>query len=335
VTTYNETERESIGLLEAPGNRSRRGGREPRRPKRGQSAEWGWAKWVVYLVLVAGAIIFMAPFAWLVSASFQNLSEIFSVSPHWIPHNPTGLGYRQFLNLGHLTTAQRGQGTGDWRWFANSAFVATSVTVLQTFFNALAAYVFAKRKFPGRNIIFVIFLATMMVPGQVTLIPNYIITKHIPLFGGNDIFGNGGHGWLDSYWGLIMPGTVSAFGIFLLRQYMQSIPDDLLDAARIDGAGEFRIFWSIVVPLCGPALAASAIFTFQAAWEDFLWPLIIISSPDRYTAPLGLALFVVKNETSWNLLFAGSVISTLPMVLIFAIFQRRFIKGIALSGLKG
>jgi multiple sugar transport system permease protein len=116
---------------------------------------------------------------------------------------------------------------------------------------------------------------------------------------------------------------------------MMSIPDELLDAARIDGANEFRIFWKIVLPLCAPALAASAIFTFQAAWEDFLWPLIIISSPDRYTAPLGLALFVVRNQTSWSLLFAGSVISTLPMVLIFAIFQRRFIKGIALSGLKG
>jgi multiple sugar transport system permease protein len=336
VTTYEETEREQASLLEAPGLRRRRkGGPDKRRSRKGQKAEWSFARWVIYIVLVIGAIVFLAPFAWLVSASFQKLDEIFSVSPHWIPHHATAAGYKQFLNLGHLTTAQRGQGTGDWRWFANSAFVATSVTVLQTFFNALAAYVFAKRKFPGRNAIFMVFLATMMVPGQVTLIPNYIITKHIPLFGGNDIFGNGGHGWLDSYWGLIMPGTVSAFGIFLLRQYMMSIPDELLDAARIDGANEFRIFWKVVIPLCAPALAASAIFTFQAAWEDFLWPLIIISSPDRYTAPLGLALFVVKNETSWNLLFAGSVISTLPMVLIFAIFQRRFIKGIALTGLKG
>jgi multiple sugar transport system permease protein len=334
VTTYNETEREAVSLLEAPGQRREEGPKRERR-RTGQTAEWSYARWVVYLVLVAGAIVFMAPFAWLVSASFQNLTEIFSATPHWIPHHPTATGYRQFLNLGHLTHAQRGQGTGDWRWFANSAFVATSVTVLQTFFNALAAYVFAKREFPGRNAIFMVFLATMMVPGQVTLIPNYIITKHIPLFGGNNILGAGGHGWLDSYWGLIMPGTVSAFGIFLLRQYMMSIPDDLLQAARIDGASEFRIFWSIVLPLCGPALAASAIFTFQAAWEDFLWPLIIISSPDRYTAPLGLALFVIKNQTSWNLLFAGSVISTLPMVVIFMVFQRRFIKGIALSGLKG
>jgi multiple sugar transport system permease protein len=330
VTTYDDVEAEARALAAAQREQARNG-----RPGKRQQPEWGAWRWLVYVLLVAGAVLFLAPFAWLVSASFQDITEIFSSSPHWIPHDATAAGYRQFLNLGHLTNSQRGQGTGDWRWFANSAFVAISVTVLQTFFNALAAYVFAKRRFPGRDVIFMAFLATMMVPGQVTLIPNYIITKHIPLFGGNDFFGNGGHGWLDSYWGLIMPGAVSAFGIFLLRQYMLSIPDDLLDAARIDGANEFRIFWSIVVPLCGPALAASAIFTFQAAWEDFLWPLIIISSPDRYTAPLGLALFVVKNQTSWNLLFAGSVISTLPMVLIFMIFQRRFIKGIALSGLKG
>jgi multiple sugar transport system permease protein len=175
----------------------------------------------------------------------------------------------------------------------------------------------------------------MMVPGQVTLVPNYIILRHIPFFGGNDAFGNGGHGWLDSYYGLILPGAVSAFGVFLLRQYMLSIPNDLLDAARIDGASEFRIFWRLVLPLCGPVLAATGIFTFTYAWEDFFWPLIIISSPDHYTAPLGLALFVVKNRTSWDVLMAGSVIATLPMILVFMVFQRKFIQGISMSGLKG
>ncbi|MGI8701302.1 MAG: carbohydrate ABC transporter permease, partial [Nocardioidaceae bacterium] len=228
-----------------------------------------------------------------------------------------------------------GGNAGDWHWFANSAFVATSVTVLQLFFNSLAAYVFAKRRFPGRDAIFLVFLATMMIPPQVTLVPNFLVIKHIPFFGENDAFGNGGHGWLNSYYGLILPGVVSAFGIFLLRQYMMSIPDELLDAARIDGANEFRIFWSVVLPLCTPALAATAIFTFQGAWEDFLWPLIIISDNEHTTAPLGLALFVVKNRTSWNLLFAGSVIATLPMIIVFIIFQRKFIQGISLAGLKG
>jgi multiple sugar transport system permease protein len=293
------------------------------------------ARILTYLLLAPLAILFVAPFAWLITASFQPLSEIFQKTPSWIPQHPTLDGYKGFLNLGKLPPGSQGANHGDWRWFANSAFVAGSVTILQTFFNSLCAYCFAKRNFPGRNVIFLLFLATMMVPGQVTLVPNYLIVKHIPFFHGNDWLGNGGHGWLDSYWGLIMPGAVSAFGIFLLRQYMMSIPNELLDAARIDGAGEFRIYWSVVLPLCVPALAANAIFTFQGAWEDFLWPLIIINSSDRYTAPLGLALFVTQNKTSWNLLFAGSVIATLPMIIIFIIFQRRFIQGIAVTGVKG
>ncbi|HET6561124.1 MAG TPA: carbohydrate ABC transporter permease [Marmoricola sp.] len=293
------------------------------------------AKLLTYLVLAPVAILFVAPFAWLISASFQQIGTIFANPPTWLPDDPTLEGYKGFLNVGDLTKAQRSRGSGDWRWFANSAFVAISITVLQTFFNALCAYTFAKRQFPGRDVIFVLFLATMMVPGQVLIIPNYIIIQHVPFFGGNDWMGMGGHGWLDSYWGLILPGVVSAFGIFLLRQYMLSIPDQLLDAARIDGAGEFRIFWTVVLPLCTPALAANAIFTFQGAWEDFFWPLIVVSDPDKYTAPVGLALFVIQNRTSWNLLFAGSVIMTLPMILVFMVFQRHFIQGIALTGVKG
>jgi multiple sugar transport system permease protein len=316
------------------GMRGRRSKQPPGAPKERERVSLK-AKLVTYLILAPIAILFVAPFAWLVSASFQPMSTIFANPPTWIPGDPTIDGYKGFLNLGSLSEAQQAQGHGEWRWFVNSAFVAISITVLQTFFNALCAYTFAKRKFPGRNVIFVLFLATMMVPGQITLIPNYIIIQHIPFFGGNDWLGSGGHGWLDSYWGLIMPGIVSAFGIFLLRQYMLSIPDDLLDAARIDGAGEFRIFWNVVLPLCMPALAANAIFTFQAAWEDFLWPLIVLSDPEKITAPVGLALFVVQNKTDWNLLFAGSVIATLPMIIVFIIFQRHFVRGIAVTGIKG
>ena len=299
---------------------------ERRRRRRGNKA------WLAYLILIPGAIFFLAPLGWLVSASFQPLGDIFSWPPQWIPKNPTLDGYKGFLGLG----GPQVEGAPDaWRWFVNSAFIAISVTVLQLFFNSLAAYVFAKREFPGKNLIFVLLLAAMMVPGQVTLIPNYLVIKHVPLFGGNDILGQGGSGWLDSYYGLILPSAVSVFGIFLLRQYMASIPDELLDAARIDGASEFKIYSRIVLPLCGPALAATGIFTFVGAWEDFFWPLIIVSSPDKYTAPLGLALFVVKNRTNWDVVMAGSVLATIPMVLIFIFFQRRFIQGISLSGLKG
>jgi multiple sugar transport system permease protein len=293
---------------------------------------------VAYVILVPGAILFLAPFAWMVSASFQPMGDIFSWPPQWIPNNPTLHGYETFFGLDADSRSVDEDVQSDtpwWRWFANSAFVATSITVLQLFFNSLAAYVFAKRQFPGRNLIFLLFLATMMVPGQVTLIPNYLVLKHIPFFGGNDMFGEGGHGWLDSYYGLILPGAVSAFGIFLLRQYMASIPDSLIEAARIDGASQFRIFWQIILPLSTPALAATAIFTFTYAWEDFFWPLIIVSDPDHFTVPLGLALFVVKNRTAWDLLMAGSVIATLPMIVVFMFFQRRFIQGISLSGLKG
>jgi multiple sugar transport system permease protein len=293
---------------------------------------------LAYGILIPGAVLFVAPLAWLVSASFQPVGEIFSWPPQWIPNDPNLEGYKLFFGIvpeGQLEGRASRSAVGVERWFINSAIVAGSITVLQLFFNSLAAYVFAKRRFPGRNVIFLVFLATMMVPQNVTLIPNYIILKSIPLFGGNDIWGVGGHGMLDSYYGLILPNTVSAFGIFLLRQYMQTIPDELLDAARIDGASEFKIFWKVVLPLCRPALAAMFIFTFTYAWEDFLWPLIITSNPDLYTAPLGLALFVTRNRTSWDMLMAGSVIATLPMVLVFMIFQRQFIRGISLSGLKG
>jgi len=307
----------------------------PAAPRRRRGPTQAWARRLTfglsYVVLIPVAILFLAPFAWMVSASFQQIGDMFSWPPQWIPKHPSLSGYKTFLGIGGGAQAAEGAS----RWFLNSAFVATSVTVLQLFFNSLAAYVFAKRKFPGRDAIFLLFLGTMMIPGQITLIPNYLVLKHVPFFGGNDMFGNGGHGWLDSYYGLILPGCVSAFGIFLMRQYMQSIPDELLDAARIDGASEFRIFLQVVLPLCRPALAAMGIFTFTAAWEDFFWPLIIVSSPEHYTAPLGLALFVVKNRTSWDVLMAGSVIATLPMVATFMVFQRQFIQGIAMSGVKG
>jgi multiple sugar transport system permease protein len=292
------------------------------------------AKFFSYLVLLPLAVLFVAPFAWLISASFQPVSTIFSNPPTWVPDDPTLGGYKGFLDVGELTKAERGRGSGDWKWFLNSAFVAVTVVILQTFFNALCAYCFAKRKFPGRDAIFLVFLATMMIPGMVLLIPNYIILQHIPFAGGNDWMGNGGAGLLNNYAGLILPQVVTAFGIFLLRQYMLSIPDTLLEAARIDGASEFRIFRSVVLPLCTPALAANAIFSFQAVWEDFFWPLIVMTDPEKYTVPVGLALFVVQNRTSWTLLFAGSVIATLPMIIVFLFLQRYFVQGIALTGVK-
>jgi len=277
-----------------------------------------------YVLLIVGAVIFVGPFAWMVVASVQDIGDIFRYPPQWIPHHPTLENYRRFFREERIG-----------RYLFNSAFVAVSIVILQTFFSSLAAYTFAKRQFPGRDFLFIAILATMMIPGQVTIIPNYIILKHVPFFGDNNALGNGGSGWLDTYWGLIVPHGISAFTIFMLRQYMKTIPNDLLDAARVDGGSEFRIYAQIVMPLSRPALAAVAIFTFSYHWDEFYWPLIVVSSPDLRTLPLGLALFVVRNRTVWDLLMAGAVVATVPVLLVFLVFQRHFVRGIAMTGMKG
>ncbi len=280
---------------------------------------------LIYAILIIGSIFFMAPFAWMVVASFKHIEDIFTYPPTWIPHNPTINNYRDFLHSANVE-----------RWFFNSAFVTLTIIVVQTLFSAMAAYCFAKRTFPLRDAIFLVGLGTMAIPQAVLLVPNYLVLKHIPAFGGNNFLGNGGHGWLDSYWGLIVPNLINMFSIFMMRQYMRSIPDELIDAAKVDGAGHFRIFAKVVVPLSKPVIAATAIFAFNFYWNNFQTPLIIISSPDHYTVPLGLAQFVAtaQHRTSWDLVMAGSVLATLPVLIAFLLFQRYFVRGIAISGLK-
>jgi multiple sugar transport system permease protein len=278
-----------------------------------------------YVFLTTLAILFVAPFVYMLTLSFQPLGDMFSYPPHWIPLNPTFDNYRGFFTSDHPI----------YRWIFNSVVVSVSITALQLFFNSLLAYTFAKRRFPGRDFLFFLGLATLMLPSQVTLIPNYLILKQIPLFGGNDIFGLGGHGWLDSYWGLIAPNIGNPFAIFLLRQYMVQIPDEFIDAARVDGANHWRIYWRIVMPMSKPALAAVAIFTFQFQWQAFFGPLIVINSKELYTLPLGLALFQQQFRSVWNLIMAGSVVGALPLIIVFFIFQKQFVQGISLSGSKG
>ena len=280
-------------------------------------------KLIVYLLLTTGAIIFIAPWIWMVSASFQPIGKIFNWPPNWIPETFTLINYQKFLKA-----------EGFYRWVLNSAFLAVAVLAIQMFFNSLAAFSFAKRKFPGRDGLFLLMLGTLMIPGQLYLIPNYLILLHSPLFGGNNILGTGGIGMLDSYWGILIPYSFSVWSVFFMRQYMKGIPDDLLDAARMDGATDFQIYWKVVLPLCGPVLAAQAIFTFTFVWNDFFWPLIVISDAKLRTLQLGLALFVIKNKTVWDVVFAGSVISTIPVLLVFLFFQKYFIRGIALTGMK-
>jgi multiple sugar transport system permease protein len=278
-----------------------------------------------YLFLTALAILFVAPFVYMVSSSFVHLNEMFRYPPTWIPTHPTLDNYVGFFNSDHPIG----------RWIFNSTFVTVTIVTLQVFLGSLVAYTFAKRTFPGRDFLFFLGLATLMVPFQVTMIPNYLILKSIPLFGGNNLAGVGGHGWLDSYWGLIIPNAMNPFVIFLLRQYMISIPNELIDAARVDGSGHFRIFWRVILPLSRPALAAVSIFQIQFWWQAFFWPLIIINSAQLYTLPLGLALFQQRFRSVWNLIMAGSVLGAVPLIFVFLIFQKQFVRGISLSGSKG
>lgn len=262
-----------------------------------------------YLLLIAGAVLMVAPLVWMALASFKTLPEILRVPPTLLPESLHLDNYRTVLG-----------DTAFVRYFLNSVLVAgiTVASVLIT--SSMAGYAFAKFEFPGRRVLFVLVLATLMIPFQVRVIPLYVLASDL--------------GLLDSYAGLVLPGLVDAFGIFLMRQYLQSIPSELIDAARVDGASELTIFVRIVLPLAKPALAALAIFSLVASWESFLWPLLVISSPDKYTLPLGLAQFSGRFVTRVDLQMAASALTILPMLIVFLIMQRRFIEGMATAGMK-
>ncbi len=277
-----------------------------------------------HVALLAGALVMLLPFLWMISTSLKPADQLFAVPPVWIPREL------------HFDTYARAMGSGNFgRYALNSLVLAVANTLTNVCLAALAGYAFARLEFPGRRFLFVLVLATLMIPYQVTIIPLFVIIRHIPLFGGNDLIGEGGIGWMNSYWGLIVPGAVGAFGIFLLRQSFQTLPADLEDAARIDGAGEFRIFWQIMFPLALPALATLAIFSFQAGWNAFLWPLLITTTDDMRTVQLGLTVFVQQYSTQWDQLMAATVVATLPMIAAFAFGQRLLVRGIAFTGLKG
>jgi multiple sugar transport system permease protein len=277
-----------------------------------------------HLLLLFGAAVMLLPFVWMVSTSLKPAAELFTVPPTWIPSQPQWDTYVKAMSAGNFG-----------RYAMNSLLLGVANTVTNVLLSALAGYAFARLRFPGRKVLFVLVLATLMVPYQVTIIPLFVIVRHIPLFGGNDFLGQGGIGWINSYWGLVVPGAVGAFGIFMLRQFFQTLPVELEDAARIDGAGELRIFWQIMLPLAMPAVATLAIFSFQAGWNAFLWPLLITTTDDMRTIQLGLTVFVQQYSTQWDQLMAATVVATLPVILAFAIGQRLLVRGIAFTGLKG
>jgi multiple sugar transport system permease protein len=270
------------------------------------------------------AIVMIFPFLWMVSSSLKTQRELFVFPPRLLPSEWLWQNYAEAWRAARFSS-----------YFINTVIVAVGGTLVTLLVCSMAAYAFAKLRFRSRNVLFWLVLGSQMIPGIITLIPSFLVVKSIPFAGGNNWLGQGGYGLLNSYGGLLLPGAGSAFGVFLLRQFFVSLPEDLSDAARIDGCGEFGIFWRIIIPLSKPALAALAIFTFQAYWNDFIWPLVTISD-DRYkTIQLGLIVFRQRFATEWGAMMAGVTIATIPMLIFFLSAQRYFVRGIAMTGLKG
>lgn len=280
--------------------------RSIQRHKAGRIAKQVLLHAVVYTV----AVLTVAPFVWMILTSFKELGEIFRYPPTWWPEQFTFENYRHAFEAAPFG-----------RYYANSLFVAAAVTAGQLVTCSMAAYAFARLRFRGRDVLFYLFLGTMMIPAHVTMIPGFLILHTL--------------GWIDSYAALIVPGLASAFGTFLLRQFFMTIPRELEEAAFIDGCSRFGVLWRIILPLSKPALATLAIFTFMAVFNDFIWALIVLNSQEMYTVQLGLAIFRDRYTVEWGSLMAGSVVATLPILLVFFFAQKYFIRGITLSGMKG
>jgi len=262
----------------------------------------------LYAVLILGSVIMLAPFVVMVVVSL------------W----PNAAFLARRFPLDQITLANYFETftvLPFGRYFLNSTVVIVTVTVFQILIASLAAFAFARLRFRGREALFLLYLATLMIPAQVTLIPNFLIIRSL--------------GWYDTYPALIAPGLFSALSTFLLRQFYRSIPIDLDDAARMDGASSLRIWGQIMLPLSQPIMAALAVFTFQGTWNDFLWPLVVTGSDKMRTIPIGLSYFVGQYSTAWNLLMAGSVLALLPVLILYLFAQKTFVQGITLSGMGG
>ena len=260
------------------------------------------------LVLIAAAVALL-PYYWMLSSSFKTAENVFRIPIQWFPDPVNWRSYLAAWKAHDFT-----------RYFLNSFVVAGAITLGNLFLASLAGYSLAKFRYFGRGVLFILILSTVMLPLEVTMVPLFLIIKRLD--------------WPNTYQGLIVPFLVEGFGVFLMRQYILSVPRDLIEAARIDGASEFRIYWQIVLPLCTPALAALGVFTFREGWDMYIWPLIIVTKDALRTVPLGISLFMNDYDTSWNLLMAIAALGTLPMILLFFLLQRAFVQGITLSGLK-
>jgi multiple sugar transport system permease protein len=264
----------------------------------------------IYAVLLVGLFLVVIPFIWMLVSSFKPEAEVRAVPPTWWPETLTLDNYdRLFTQLDFPT------------YFMNSVIVALAVTIGNVVFCSMLGYALAKLSFPGKRLMFMIVLGTLMVPGVVTFVPLFVLTTKM--------------GLSNTLIGMILPFLAAPFGVFLMRQYISALPDELIQAARIDGAGELRIFGSVILPLCGPALATLGILTFLGSWNNFLWPLVVAQTEDKYTLPVALALYAVgQNATQYGLLLAGSVVVVVPVLVLFLFLQRHIMQGIAMTGIK-
>lgn len=278
---------------------------------RRKSHSYSKGAWLIlrYLLLFAGVAVTLFPFLWMAASSFKEPKDLFDLS--LIPSSATWNNYGDLFDKAPFG-----------RWFANTAGVAVVSTISVLIFDTIVGYVLAKFVFPGRTIIFIFIISTLMVPTEMLIIPWYLLASKL--------------GLSDTYAGLLLPGLISAFGIFLMRQFMESLPSELLDAARIDGLNEWRVFTSIAVPLMKPALATLAILSFISSWNQFIWPFIVLQTENKYTLPVGMVYFSseLKDNSGWILIMTAATVSILPLITIFLIFQKRIIQGIALSGMK-
>jgi len=264
----------------------------------------------LYAVLGLGLLMVIAPFVWMVLGSFKTEGELRQSPPTWWPETSTLDNYTQLFSRLDFGT-----------YFTNSLVVAVVVTAGNLLFCSMLGYALAMLEFPGKRALFVVVMATLMIPGVVTFVPLFVLVANV--------------GLINSLPGLILPFLVTPFGVFLMRQFILGLPKDLLDAGRVDGAGELRIFARIILPLCGPALATLGILTFLGSWNNFLWPLVVAQTEDTYTLPVALALYSKgQNSTNYGLLLAGATVVLLPVLAVFLAFQRRFIEGIATTGIK-
>ncbi len=263
----------------------------------------------VHLTLAVGAIATLLPFLWMLSASLMPAGEASRWPPSLLPSRPTLANYRalfQRLDLG--------------RCFLNSAFVAVVSTALALLVVSLAGYAFAKLRFPGRSRLYRALLTAMVIPAQVAMLPLFLLLREV--------------GLVNTYWGVIIPALAPVFGIFMVRQYALSLPDELLDAARVDGAGEFTIYRRLVLPLLRPILVTFGVFSFIGAWNDFMWPLIVLTDDRRYTLPVALANLIGEHAQDIELMMAGSVLTVLPVLVLFLVLQRTYVEGLTMGGVK-